>query len=117
MLEEYRRDAGVRFRFLRPYGIAAVIVTLLGCGCAPWLTSRLAAAKSHRFVTSAGLSLLSLLFAAGVSDAGQAAVLWRGPRFYFDLWSVLTLLKVAIPVSLVAGALTLLGHHLDERNN
>jgi hypothetical protein len=55
---------------------------------------------------SGGASLLLVLLAAAISDAGAKLGLWSGPTVYFALSSVLVLLKITLPLSLLTGLVT-----------
>lgn len=97
-LREFEEDAAVRRRFLRPYWIAASIVTLIGCGLALWVT------RCRRRCIVASIGSFSLLLVAGaVSDLGIALRLWTGPAMSFGFSYALPFLEVFVPLSLLAG--------------
>ncbi len=115
-LSEYHDNLSVQLKFIYPYLFAAVIVTLLGCGAASWITRRFKLTQSRHFLASVGISLSLFLLTAAISDTGGKLGLWFGPRIYYDLFSVLVLLKVTLPVAFASGLLSLGYEHLIARS-
>jgi len=102
-LSEYHENKHIRLQFLWPYWIAAAIVTLAGCGVTPWLARRWKVRQSRLFLISAVIDLAALAPVAAISDLGTAFGIWRGPAML-----ALPALKIAIPLSLLAGGVSVI---------
>lgn len=89
---------------LYPYFVAASIITFLGCFLTTWFVGHLHRTHFGLFLISALIEFLSLLVAAIISDAGTALHIWIGPTMLGAFSGVLALLKVLIPMSVLAGA-------------
>jgi hypothetical protein len=98
---EYASDPRFETQFMRPYWIAAALVTALGY----W------AARLRR----PGRTMLAmLLVVAAASDAGDAFRLWRSERFLFDPRSIIVLLfEFMIPMALLTWLLAVGGKAID----
>ncbi len=116
-LSEYYQNQNVRLKFLYPYCVAGVIITLLGCGGARLILPRLRLSPSGRFLASVGVPLSLFFLAAAVSDVGTGLGAWVGPWIYSDLFSLAVLVKVTLPMSLSTGLLTLAQRWVDAKGN
>lgn len=112
-LAEYDRSIGAHLPFLYPYWIAASIITFLGCGLTTWLVRLWRPRRSHLFLVSSATTLASLLLVGAMSDVGIACHIWMGPTMFGDLYSLVTFLKILVPVSLLSGILALARNRLD----
>lgn len=106
-LDEYRRSTNIRLWFLYPYWFAASAITFMGCGLTPWLVQFWKPQRSHLFLVSSAATLFLLLSLGSVSDLGVALHFWGGGTIYRASSSVYALLKVFVPISLLAGLLAL----------
>jgi hypothetical protein len=104
-LAEYQQNLGVKLHFLYPYLAAAAIVTAIGCGLSPKVTTFLHPKNSRLFLTSLATSFFCLLGVAGLSDIGTVLLLWRGPMMYGTVFSFVMVLEMAVPLSVFAGLL------------
>jgi hypothetical protein len=113
-LAEYDRSTDIRLQFLYPYWIAASIVTFLGCGPTTWLLRARRQWRSHLFLISSATTLFSLLLVGMISDLGIARHIWSGPTMYEDLAHARPFLAIMIPMSLLAGFVSLARSHLSD---
>ena len=97
----------VRFWFLTPYWVAALIVTLLGSVTTHWLVGRISLLSAHPFLGSCGMALLLMLLSAAAADVAVMLQLLYGGTFCCHFYSMYLRLKVALPMSILSGMVAL----------
>jgi len=93
--------------FSLPYYTAAVVITVLGCGIAPWIARRWARQRNRLFFISAGATLVLMCIASLVLDVGEVPGWWVGPRILLIEWrysNPWVLLKLFVPPCILSGA-------------
>ena len=111
-LREYNEQPNLKRALFFPYWIGAAIITLVGCGM-PGSLRQFSWRRRSPFLVTFAATMLTLMGAAAVSDAGTRSRLWHGPTFYHPFTSVPALLKIIVPVSLFAGLLAMLQKWLE----
>jgi hypothetical protein len=106
--EYIRHQHDYNWIYLRPYIVAAIILTAFGCWIAPLLVRRMRVLSSRPFLGSAAVTLLLAVFALLVSDLGVLLRLWFGPvallhRYENPLWGVIHFSKMLMPACLLSG--------------
>ena len=108
MAEYYRHRAYYDLVLLTPYALAALIVTIVGCGVAPRvvLASKLLSANA---LVGTGIGTFVLVAALALaSDVGSHLQFWSGPMFFLHgSWQVsdlFVLSKLFLPISGLAAA-------------
>ncbi len=112
-MSEFNRSITVRLSFLYPYLCAASIIAVAGGIVTPWLARRWKARRLYAAMVSSALNLGLLLLVCVASDIGTALHVWRGPTL-LQWESVGFLLKLLVPVSLLAGVLAALKNRQPE---
>jgi len=113
--QEYDQNLGIRREFLYPYWVGASIITFVGCCLTPWTIRPRGARSSRPILVAATMTLFLLLMVGALSDLGTAFHIWTGPRIYNDTRALLfVLFKVMLPMSLLAGVLTLTARRLNS---
>jgi hypothetical protein len=107
-ITEYEDNLSVRLWFLVPYYCAATLMTCIACGLARWLVRLWQPRRSYIFLVATVTTLVSLLAAGGISDIGTSLHFWRGPRMYSGVSYMWPFLEILIPMSLLAGFVSLL---------
>ena len=103
--EYYSHRSYFDFLFLRPYIVAALIVIVLGCGSAGTLSRHVRIFSSHTFWAPAGVTLVLLLLASVVSDAGILFGAWRGPTILLRhdaLRDLPVMAQIHVPLSVLS---------------
>jgi len=113
-LPEFDGSFAVRLRFLYPYWIAALILTILGAALTPWLL-RICRVKSKVAGLSSLIAFICLLLTGVISDLGMTFHIWSGPVIYKDFRHLTPFLKIVVPSSLCAGVLVLVRDRLFGR--
>lgn len=103
-LMEYEQSFKIRMQYQIPYWIAASILTLLGC-CVTTCLAKWKLPKHPRLLPSSFAAQLLFLVAAVICDVATSHRAWMGPLFFGSLNNLFVLLKVTIPMSLLAGIL------------
>jgi len=101
-------------QLLRPYWVAASVVTFLGCGATAWSVLRRKPWRLGPFQFSAATTFLALLLVGAIADSGVALHFWRGPMFYGAFDSVFAFLRVLVPMSIIAGMLAVARDRLNR---
>lgn len=101
---------------LTPYGLAALIVTIVGCVAAPRLVLESKLLSANAFVGT-GIATLALLAALALaSDIGSHLQLWFGPMFFlhgsWNVYDLFVLSKLFLPISGLAGAVEVANRRL-----
>jgi hypothetical protein len=64
------------------------------------------------FLASSSITLIVLIGVQTLSDAATSLGFWHGPAMYGEVETVFVFLKVMVPMSLLAGVLTLVRDRL-----
>ena len=97
--------------YLLPYLGAAALAWAVGCMAVPFVVEHSRLLRAHRFIGTTAISLFVLMLIAACSDIGSILGLWSAPLFFLHgnlgLPECITLAKVFLPASLLAGVVAL----------